>query len=138
MRQMLPLADQALVQLAGELRDAGHPRLVPEPVAGHADLAAATGDQHAVIEIGPALPGLGSNRRNRDHENPMRAYVCTSRGALGCRGPEPYRALICSLLALSDLPAGLSGRSLAAPLLRPAASPAASAAPGASARPRRL
>jgi hypothetical protein len=43
------------VQLAGEQRDAGHPGLVAEPVAGHAGLAAATGPQHRLIEIGPVF-----------------------------------------------------------------------------------
>jgi hypothetical protein len=39
--QVLAMGDQPLVQLAGEHRDAVHPGVVPEPVAGHADLAAA-------------------------------------------------------------------------------------------------
>ena len=47
--QVLALGDQAVVQLAGEHRDALRSGVVPEPVAGHADLAAATGAQHAFI-----------------------------------------------------------------------------------------
>ena len=39
--EVLAMGDQALVQLAGEHRDEAHSRVVPEPVAGHADLAAA-------------------------------------------------------------------------------------------------
>jgi hypothetical protein len=49
------MGDQALVQLAGEHRDAVHPGVVPEPVAGHADLAAAGLLQGALIEVGPLL-----------------------------------------------------------------------------------
>jgi hypothetical protein len=43
------------VQLAGEHRDAVRPGVVPEEVAGEADLAAAAGHQHLLIEIGPLL-----------------------------------------------------------------------------------
>ena len=50
-----PLGQQSLVQLAGEHRDAVHPGVMPEPVAGHADLAAAGLEQHAFIEIRPVL-----------------------------------------------------------------------------------
>ena len=39
--QVFAMGDQTLVQLAGEQRDAVHPGVVPKPVAGHADLAAA-------------------------------------------------------------------------------------------------
>ena len=51
------MGDQALVQLAGEYRDAVHSRVVPEPVAGHADLATAGLEQGALIEIGPLVYG---------------------------------------------------------------------------------
>ena len=40
---------------AGEHRDAVHPGVVPKPVAGHADLAAAGLEQHRLIEVGPLL-----------------------------------------------------------------------------------
>jgi len=49
------MGDQALVQLAGEHRDAVHPGVMPKPVAGHADLAAAGLEQHVLIEIRPLL-----------------------------------------------------------------------------------
>jgi len=49
------MGQQALMQLTGEHRDAVHPGVVAEEVAGKADLAAATGDQHLLIEIGPLL-----------------------------------------------------------------------------------
>lgn len=48
---MLAVGDQFLVQLTGENRDAVHPGVVPEPVACHADLAAAGFQQGALIEI---------------------------------------------------------------------------------------
>ena len=35
--EVLAMGDQALVQLAGEHRDAVDPGVVPKPVAGHAD-----------------------------------------------------------------------------------------------------
>jgi hypothetical protein len=49
------MGKQALVQLAGEDRDAVHLGAVTKPVAGHADLGATTGHQHLLIEIGPLL-----------------------------------------------------------------------------------
>jgi hypothetical protein len=61
--QVLTLGNQALVQLAGEQGDALGPGVVPEPVAGHADLAAAAGAQHVLIEIGPGLAVTLRHRR---------------------------------------------------------------------------
>ncbi len=52
---MLAMVDQSLVELTGEHRDAVDARVMPEPVAGHADLAAAGLEQHVLIEIGPLL-----------------------------------------------------------------------------------
>jgi hypothetical protein len=49
------MGQQSLVQLASEHRDAVHPGVVAEEVAGEADLAAATGHQHLLIEVGPLL-----------------------------------------------------------------------------------
>jgi hypothetical protein len=40
--EVLAMGDQALVQVAGEQRDAVRAGVMPEEVAGHADLAAAT------------------------------------------------------------------------------------------------
>ncbi len=51
------MGQQALVQLAGEQGDAVHPGVVPEPVAGEANLAAAAGPEHNLIEVGPRLDG---------------------------------------------------------------------------------
>ena len=53
--EVLPMGQQALVQLTGEHRDAVHPGVVAKPVAGQTDLAAAAGHQHLLIEIGPLL-----------------------------------------------------------------------------------
>ena len=47
--EVLAMGDQALVQLAGEQRDAVHTRLVLEPVASHADLAAPGLHQHPLV-----------------------------------------------------------------------------------------
>jgi hypothetical protein len=52
---MTAVGDQPLVQLAGKHRNAVRHGVVPEPVAGHADLAAAGPEQHALIEIRPLL-----------------------------------------------------------------------------------
>ena len=52
------MGDQTLVQLAGEHWDAVHTGVVPKPVAGHADLAAAGLEQGALIEVGPLFDGL--------------------------------------------------------------------------------
>jgi len=49
---LISLATEAL---AGEQRDAVHPGVVPKPVAGHADLAAAGFQQHRLIEVWPLL-----------------------------------------------------------------------------------
>jgi hypothetical protein len=43
------------MQLAGEHRDAVDPSVMAEPVAGHADLAAAGLEQHVLIEVMPLL-----------------------------------------------------------------------------------
>ena len=52
------MGQQALVQLAGQQRNAGHTGVVAEPMTGEADLAAATGHQDLLIEIGPLLDGV--------------------------------------------------------------------------------
>ena len=71
-----PWADQTLVQLAGEHRDAVHPSVMAKPVAGHADLATAGLEQHRLFEVGPLLDrgfkpdiqGCGSGERGT-HES---------------------------------------------------------------------
>ena len=80
--QVLTLGDQPAVQLASEHGDAFGSGMVPEPVAGHADLAAAARSQNVLIQIGPALAvfcrcgsgvalrsGAGT-RRGKRHRNP--------------------------------------------------------------------
>ena len=53
--KVLAVGDQALVQLAGQQWDAVRPGVITEPMAGHADLAAAGLEQHALIEVMPLL-----------------------------------------------------------------------------------
>ena len=58
MIEVLAMGAQALVQVEAEQGDAVGSRLVPEEVAsnaGHADLAAAAGAEHVLIELGPVL-----------------------------------------------------------------------------------
>ena len=55
---MLSLADQALVELAGEQRDLGLTKVMAKRSAGEADLLAAAGDQQGRIELGPAFGGM--------------------------------------------------------------------------------
>jgi hypothetical protein len=43
------MGDQPLMQMAGELRDAVGPRVVPEEVAGHADLSARAGARNTAL-----------------------------------------------------------------------------------------
>ena len=47
------MGDQGLMQMAGEHRDAVGPRVVAEEIAGHADLMAAAGVEHHLIEPRP-------------------------------------------------------------------------------------
>ena len=56
--EVLAVGDQALVQVAGEQGDAAGSRVMAEKMAGHADLAAAAGAEHLLIEPGPVLDRL--------------------------------------------------------------------------------
>lgn len=58
MGDVLPMGDQALVELAGEQGDAVGSGVMAEEVAGEADLPAATGHQNGLIQPGPVLDGL--------------------------------------------------------------------------------
>ena len=60
MGEVLAVGDQALVQVAGEQRDAVRAGVMPEEVAGHADLAAAAGAEHVLIEPGPVLDRINA------------------------------------------------------------------------------
>ena len=57
MGEVITVADQPLVQLAGEQGDAVDASVVAEPMAGHADLAATAGFQDLLIEVGPGIDG---------------------------------------------------------------------------------
>jgi hypothetical protein len=52
------MGNQALVQVAGEQRDAVGSGVVPEEMAGHTNLAAPAGAEHVLIEPGPILDRL--------------------------------------------------------------------------------
>ena len=58
--EVLAMGDQALVQVAGEQGDAVGAGVMPEEVAGHADLAAAAGAEHVLIEPGPVLDRINA------------------------------------------------------------------------------
>jgi hypothetical protein len=88
------MGQQALVELTGKQRDAVHPGVMAEPVAGEADLAAAAGHQHLLIEIGPVLvaaivcgragrrPGAAGAGRRSSHGDTITENTCTSRSLL--------------------------------------------------------
>ena len=72
MGEVLAVGDQALVQVAGEQRDAVRAGVMPEEVAGHTDLATAAGAEHVLIEPGPVLDrihagGLQTREGDRHH-----------------------------------------------------------------------
>jgi len=58
--EVLAMGDHALVQVAGEQRDAVGARVMPEEMAGHADLAATAGAEHVLIEPGPVLDRINA------------------------------------------------------------------------------
>ena len=60
MGEVLAMGDQPLVQVAGEQRDAVGAGVMPEEMAGHAGLAAATGAKHVPIEPGPVLDRINA------------------------------------------------------------------------------
>jgi len=71
------MGDQPLVQVAGEQRDALGPWVMPEKMAGHADLTAATGAEHVLIQPGPVLDhlvagGLQTGEGDRHHDDHSR------------------------------------------------------------------
>ena len=97
--QVFSMGDQTLVQLAGEHRNAVHPGVAPEPVAGHAGLAAADGDQNLLVEVGPNIDwDLAGSRiaargggfdAGRDYGLFIAEYACTSKGREVCRVWRP-------------------------------------------------
>ena len=60
--EVLALADQPLVELAGEQGDFSLTEVMAEGAAGEADLLAAAGDQQGRIQLGPAFWGLQEGR----------------------------------------------------------------------------
>jgi hypothetical protein len=75
---MLPMGDQPLVELAGEERDAVGPRVMTKPVAGEANLAAAGGKEHLLIEVGPLLNGRIERHRACLASTPVLARIILS------------------------------------------------------------
>ena len=72
--EVVAMGDQALMQMASEQRDALRPRVMPEEMAGHADLAAAAGAEHRLIQPGPVLDlllvgRLQAGERDRHHDD---------------------------------------------------------------------
>ena len=72
--QVLSVADPALVEVAGEHRDAISTGTVPEEMAGETDRVAATGLQLLLIKLRPVLQRLvagwlDAGERNEDHLN---------------------------------------------------------------------
>ena len=83
--EVLAVGDEAVVQPAGEQRDAAGCSVVPEPVAGEADLAAATGLQHGLIQLGPGLgTGLGGEGERDGHRDGCRRTSVLA--GIGCCG----------------------------------------------------
>ena len=111
------MGDQPLVQLAGEPRDAVHPGVVSEPVAGHADLAATGLEQHSLIEIGPLLNWTfklrdqGRRPRQGTTHGPLqkRTHVLTCFRSPGCCGfaGSTSGPLTCLLFFRQQHPPGL-------------------------------
>ena len=79
--ELLTLANQGLVNRAGEQGDARPGNLVAEMPAGDAHLAGAGRPQHGVIEIGPLL-----RLENGDHRFTASIYVLPDQGA-AVKGP---------------------------------------------------
>ena len=70
--EVLAVGNQALVQVAGEQRDAVRAGVVSEEMAGHADLAAAAFSEHVLIQPGPIFDllvagGLQTGEGDRHH-----------------------------------------------------------------------
>jgi hypothetical protein len=82
-QQVIALGNQSLVQLAGEQGNALRSGVMPEPMAGHADLAAATGAQHVFIEVRPRLAVACS------------LYRCGHRASRSRTGESHHQTLAC-------------------------------------------
>ena len=112
--EVLAVGDQALVQVAGEQRDAVGARVVPEELTGHADLTAAAGAEHRLIEPGPVLDRINAGGFPPDPLHPRKgsaihgaqiAVACVLRCLIPgpnflCSLPHP---LVCGPLSHADL-----------------------------------
>jgi len=95
MGEVVAMGHQPLMQMAGQLGDAVGPWVMPEEVAGHADLPAAGFHQGALIEVRPLFDrgfesgGQGRWPGERDAHEPlqMRTPVLARVRAVGCRSP---------------------------------------------------
>lgn len=72
--QVLSMSDQALVEVAGEHRDAISSGVMPEEMAGETDRVAAAGLQLLLIKLRPFLQRLGARvldagEGERDHDS---------------------------------------------------------------------
>lgn len=89
MREVLPLGDEPLVQLAGEQWDAVPPGVMAEPVAGHADLTAVALRTNGLIEVGQGSAESGNGRTTRPptgvHQDWQDKAVSLSGPGLCCR-----------------------------------------------------
>jgi len=81
MGEVIAMGDQALMQMAGQLGYAVGPWMVPEEVAGHADLTAAAGAEDRLIEPGPLLDRFLAVESAGEHSNPrIRETSCRYTG----------------------------------------------------------
>ncbi len=118
--EVLTVGNQALVQVAGEQRDAVGAGVVAEAVAGHADLAAAGGAEHVLIKPEPVLDllvagGLQTGEGNRHHGDSCgrTPVLAGGRGSMR-RSAIPFIRLGFFLIALKQ---GPQGEQLQVPLL---------------------
>ena len=106
MGEVLPLGDEALMELAGEQGDAVHPGVMAEPVAGHADLAAAGRQQNLLVQVGPLLDRQasipfgqcrGAAQMHAHGLSPMRTHVLARVGGFRAateNGGDPASAAL--------------------------------------------
>ena len=89
------MADQPLVELAGQQGDLGLTEVMAEGAAGEADLFAAAGDQQGRIQLGPAFWGLEEGR-GHGWTRAMRTPVLAKSGGvcLPCTGCHSRQELL--------------------------------------------
>ncbi len=119
--EVLAMGDQAPVQLAGEQRNAARCSVVPEPVAGEADLAAAAGLQQGLIKVGTGLGGEGERDGHRDGRR--RTPVLAGIGCCGRVGGSLARQRRCAEGHLSATASSHLAERSSGPLTRPGLPP---------------